>query len=107
MNKFGNMLKYYRKKHGLSQEALSEKIGIPRSTLSNYEQGRREPDFETEEHIADFFNIDINTLRGITVPDFTDADKEFLNTYKQLDDNTKARLLAYAQGLLDLQKGRD
>ena len=29
-----------------------------------YEAGNREPDFETEEKIADFFNTDLNTLRG-------------------------------------------
>ena len=107
MNKFASMLKYYRKKTGLSQEALAEKVGIQRSTIANYEQGRRDPDFETEEKLADFFDIDINTLRGIAVPDFSDSDTEFLNIYRQLDGNTKARLLAYAQGLLDIQKGRD
>ena len=29
-----------------------------------YEVGKREPDFESEEKIADFFNTDLNTLRG-------------------------------------------
>lgn len=29
-----------------------------------YENGNREPNFETEELIADFFNVNISTLRG-------------------------------------------
>lgn len=29
-----------------------------------YEVGKREPDFKTEEKIADFFRTDLDTLRG-------------------------------------------
>lgn len=29
-----------------------------------YESGKRHPKFEDEEAIADFFNVDLNTLRG-------------------------------------------
>lgn len=48
----------------LSQSELAEKLGVAASTISMYEVGKREPDFETEEKIADFFNTDLNTLRG-------------------------------------------
>ena len=64
MAEFKDMLKYYRKMHGLSQAALAKKLGISASAISMYEVGQREPDFETEEKIADFFNVDLNTLRG-------------------------------------------
>ncbi|MBO4303393.1 MAG: helix-turn-helix transcriptional regulator [Lentisphaeria bacterium] len=37
----GDLLQGYRLKHGLSQEALSEKTGIRQSVLSAYETGRR------------------------------------------------------------------
>lgn len=64
MPDFKDMLKYFRMREGLSQSELAEKIGVSPSTISMYEVGRREPDFETEEKIADFFNTDLNTLRG-------------------------------------------
>lgn len=48
----------------LSQSELAEKLGVSTSRISMYEAGKREPDFETEEKIADFFNTDLNTLRG-------------------------------------------
>ncbi len=64
MPEFKDMLKYFRMKTHLSQSELAEKIGVSASTISMYEVGKREPDFETEEKIADFFNTDLNTLRG-------------------------------------------
>jgi len=64
MPEFKDMLKYFRMREHLSQSELAEKIGVSSSTISMYEVGKREPDFETEEKIADFFNTDLNTLRG-------------------------------------------
>lgn len=64
MPDFKEMLKYFRMREGLSQSELAEKLGLSASTISMYEVGKREPDFETEEKIADFFNTDLNTLRG-------------------------------------------
>lgn len=61
---FKDMLKYFRMREGLSQSELAEKLGMSPSTISMYEVGKREPDFESEEKIADFFNTDLNTLRG-------------------------------------------
>lgn len=64
MQEFKDMLKFFRMRENLSQSELAEKLGVAASTISMYEVGKREPDFETEEKIADFFNTDLNTLRG-------------------------------------------
>lgn len=64
MAEFKDMLKYFRKRDGYSQSELAQKLGLSTSTISMYEIGKREPSFEIEERIADFFNIGINTLRG-------------------------------------------
>lgn len=61
---FAKNLKRLRKERSLTQKDLAEALGIAKSTISMYENNNREPDFETEELIADFFNVDINTLRG-------------------------------------------
>ena len=72
MSEFKDMLKYFRMRDKLSQSELAAKIGVSTSTISMYEVGKREPDFETEEKLADLFNTDLDTLRGRDVErDFT------------------------------------
>ena len=66
MSKLSDMIVYLRKRAGLSQQELADALGISRSTIGMYETGKREPDFETLEAIADFFNVDMNFLRGQT-----------------------------------------
>ena len=64
MSAFSETLVKLRKQDKLTQAQAADKIGITRSALSMYETDQREPDFETLEAIADFFNVDMNTLLG-------------------------------------------
>lgn len=64
MSKFSQMFRYLRKKNGLTQRELAQKLGLAESTISMYELGKREPEFETAEIIADYFNVDMNFLLG-------------------------------------------
>ena len=62
---FGENLKALRKARGLTQEDFAKQSGISRSAIGMYESGKREPkNFEMLETIADFFNVDMNTLLG-------------------------------------------
>lgn len=64
MGEFAARLKKLRLEEHLTQEELATQLGISRSTLGMYETGKREPDFETLEVIADFFNANMNYLTG-------------------------------------------
>ena len=66
MGDFQNVFKQLRLASGYTQQEMAEKLGISRSTIGMYETGAREPDFETLEAIADFFNVDIDYLLGRT-----------------------------------------
>lgn len=55
-----------RKSNGLTQQELADKLNISRATYAQYEIGRREPDFETLQKLADFFSTTTDYLLGRT-----------------------------------------
>ena len=52
---FNTRLTSLRKERKLLQADVANKVGIARATYGAYEQGSRQPDFETLEKLADFF----------------------------------------------------
>ncbi|ETO38646.1 helix-turn-helix domain-containing protein [Thermoanaerobacterium aotearoense] len=76
---FANRLKSLREEKKLSQEELSQLINISRSTLSMYEINRRQPDPETLQKIADFFDVSVDYLLGRT-------DKRNIDTSNDVDE---------------------
>lgn len=71
---FGARLTTLRKQRKLLQADVANKIGIARATYGAYEQGTRQPDFETLEKIADFFEVSIDYLLGRS--DITPEEKD-------------------------------
>lgn len=63
---FKTRLKQLRKERNINQRELSECLKVAPSTISMYENGQREPNFEVLEILADFFNVDMNYLLGKT-----------------------------------------
>lgn len=61
---FAENLKILRDRKKITQQQLADKLDISRSTIGMYENGSREPDFETLELIADFFNVNMDRLIG-------------------------------------------
>ena len=64
MSGFSDNLRALRKERGLSQATLAAALGLAKSTISMYENGQRQPEFEVEEAIADYFNVNLDYLRG-------------------------------------------
>lgn len=62
MSSFSDALKSLRKSRNLTQAELATALGVGKSTISMYEVGAREPDFETMEAIADYFNVPMATF---------------------------------------------
>lgn len=59
---FKDKLAELRKARGLTQQELAKYTGLNRTRISNYELGIREPNFETQELLADFFNVRLDYL---------------------------------------------
>lgn len=66
MSKFNIVLKSLRTSNGMTQDQLAKVLKVSRSTIGMYEKGDREPDYETLEAIADYFNVDVDYLLGRT-----------------------------------------
>ena len=65
MPNFSSRIKQLRTERGITQEQLASMLKVSRSTIGMYESGKREPDFETSEAIADIFNVDMDFLMGM------------------------------------------
>lgn len=75
---FSKRLQQLRKSHKLTQDELATRLNINRGTYANYERGHRQPDFETLQKIADYFDVTTDYLLG--------RDD---NTQKSSDDNSE------------------
>ncbi|PAD17376.1 helix-turn-helix domain-containing protein [Shouchella clausii] len=62
----GERIRSLREKEGLTQKQLAEKLKIPHQNLSNYERNFRQPDYETLNKIASYFDVSVDYLLGRT-----------------------------------------
>ena len=58
----GKNLKYLRNKNKLSQQALSDILDIPRTTLGDYERTKTEPNIAMLIKMADHFDVKVDDL---------------------------------------------
>ena len=60
----GNMILELRKKNGLSQEQLGEKVDVTRQTISNWELGETTPNPEQLKLLSKALEVSIDELLG-------------------------------------------
>ena len=61
-NYFGKQLRDLRIEKGLSQRELGKIFNVCNQTISFWETGSREPDFDTLVEIAHYFDVSIDSL---------------------------------------------
>ena len=59
---FAKRLKELRASRGLTQDDLARELNLVKSSISTYENGKRKPSFEVLEAIADYINVNMDTL---------------------------------------------
>lgn len=60
-----NNIVYYRKKIGLTQSQLAEKLGVKTTTVSTWERGASSPDIETLYDICKIFDVTLDEMYGV------------------------------------------
>jgi transcriptional regulator with XRE-family HTH domain/signal peptidase I len=78
---FASNLSFLRKKKGLTQIEVATALGLKRNTFSNYETTHSEPDLNTLEKIASFFDISMDELISV------DLSKGTLIEYKEAEED--------------------
>ena len=58
----GKKIMALRKKNGLSQEELAEKVGVARQTISKWELGETAPDLKQAKELSKIFNVSLDEL---------------------------------------------
>lgn len=87
LKRFGKNIRIYRELNKLSQEQLSEKMGISTGSLSRIECGRQFVKYQTLEKIAKAFDIPVGDLFHYT----THPNK--------MDSENKIELLQYIEAM--------
>lgn len=60
----GNKIMDLRKKMGMTQETLADKLGVSRQTISKWELGETSPDLEQAKNLSQIFQISLDDLVG-------------------------------------------
>lgn len=63
----GEKLKSLRESKGLKQLDIANMLGVSRTTYTQYETGKSEPDLGTVAKLADFFGVTTDYLLGLDI----------------------------------------
>ena len=87
--KLANRLVELRKEHKFSQEALAEKLGLSRQSISKWERAEASPDTDNLIALAEVYGITLDQLLGNeeTTDTTTEASTETVEEKNELSEN--------------------
>ena len=97
---FSVRLKELREKLGMSQQKFANSFGVAQSTVGMWESGKREPNYEITQQIADYFNVSVDYLLGRDTKPTLDeqldgVDFALYGEIHDLTDDEKKDILSY------------
>ncbi len=95
--RIGKFIAELRKREGLTQEALGEKIGVTNKTISRWENGNYMPDIDMFQILGEVFHVSINELLSgqfLSDEDFKkESDKNIVDISKESVFSCKEKIL--------------
>ena len=98
-----------RRQRGMSQVALSTRLGVAQETISAYENGKAYPSVDTLLNMCEIFNVSSDYLLDrtnvkLTISDFCDKnlsidELELLDNFRKLSYSKKNRALGLIMGM--------
>ena len=116
------ILKLERKKKGLSQMAFAKLFGVSQQTIGSWETNRTSPDLESLSKLANFFNVSVDYLLGLTDIPYTVDDyiakqkkagkqpvdnqysadeRKIIDMYRQRSEKDKGKIEGRLEEMLD------
>mgnify|MGYP004603751885 CR=1 FL=1 len=103
----GNSIRELREEHELKQYALAYRLGLTKSTVSQYENGTRTPDLEIADKIASTFQVSLDYLCGVHDFKYNPRDEEFKSLMKTFDtcsQEEKKKIIKIAKQIREERK---
>lgn len=77
-----------RKQSNYTQDEIAEYLQCSRVTITNYECGRRSPDYKSLVMLAKKYGVTTDYLLGATNAETTDKDLQYICNYTGLSDKS-------------------
>ena len=97
----GKVIKTMRLSRGMTQDQLAKAIHMSQSTIGMWERGEREPDLESQEALADVFNVPLSAFytegkpnKYITQAAIQDMLRKVAETQNSIPKTEEAKVLA-------------
>lgn len=108
----GNRLKFLMEERNISQKELSKELNIAISTLNGYANDYREPDYKTLIGLAQYFDVSVDYLLGVSniskvclaKNENSEQLQQLIHFYEQLDCEYQNILVGLAKVLVKNMK---
>lgn len=97
----GSQIKRLRESRNMTQDALAEKLGTTRQSISRYESGNRKTNQDMLFDLSDIFNVSINEF----FPDTKNKEENDISSiYNKLNTNRQIKVYNFAEKQLEEQQ---
>lgn len=88
LNKYGNVIRMYRKASGLELKDIGAKMGIHPNSISNWERGTARPDIDFIPGLCEVLHMPIEALFGMELPEseLTAKEKDLIEKFRGLSE---------------------